>query len=177
MTDGRLSVDVQALARQPLIARALQAEIDAPVRLAADYSLALDESAIDIDRLSVGLFYTDPEPRVSLRADSKLRVRTRLGGRQSELGRTTGKVTLTLARLTPEPFANILKANGIAFSEANGKAVLTSNGRSLTVDTIEPFRIAGLAVKNPGWCLAEPVHSGGRFGDDPAGQCLAGETG
>jgi hypothetical protein len=156
VTDGRLSVDVQALARQPLIARALQAEIDAPVRLAADYSLALDESAIDIDRLSVGLFYTDPEPRVSLRADSKLRVRTRLGGRQSELGRTTGKVTLTLARLTPEPFANILKANGIAFSEANGKAVLTSNGRSLTVDTIEPFRIAGLAVKNPGGAVLNP---------------------
>ncbi len=98
VTDGHLGVDVQALARQPLIARALQAGIDAPVRLEADYSLARDDAAITIDRLSAGLFYTDPEPRISLRADSKLRVRTRLGGRQSELRRTTGKVTLTLAQ-------------------------------------------------------------------------------
>jgi hypothetical protein len=148
VTEGHLNVDLRALARQPLIARALQADIDAPVRLEADYSMASDGAAIDIDRLSAGLFYSDTEPRVSLRADSKLRVRTRLGGRQSELARTTGKVTLTLARLTPEPFVNILKAQGLAFSEATGKTVLTSNGRSLTVDTIEPVKIAGLAVKN-----------------------------
>jgi len=156
VTDGHLSIDVQALARQPLIARALQAGIDAPVRLEADYSLSRDDAAIDIDRLSAGLFYTGPEPRISLRADSKLRVRTRLGGRQSELARTTGKVTLTLAQLTPEPFANILKANGLAFATATGKVVLTSNGRSLTVDTIEPFRIAGLAVKKPGGAVLNP---------------------
>ena len=156
VTDGHLSVDVQALARQPLIARALQAGIDAPVRLEADYSLSRDDAAIAIDRLSAGLFYTDPEPRVSLQADSKLRVRTRLGGRQSELRRATGKVTLTLAQLTPEPFANILKANGLAFATATGKAVLTSNGRSLTVDTIEPFRIVGLAVKNPTGAVLNP---------------------
>ena len=156
VTDGHLNVDVQALVRQPLIARALQADIDAPVRLEADYSLAHDEASIAIDRLSAGLFYTDPEPRVSLRADSKLRVRTRLGGRQSELARTTGKVTLMLARLTPEPFANILKAKGLAFSEANGMAVLTSNGRSLTVDTIEPLRVTGLAVKNNTGAVLNP---------------------
>ena len=156
VTDGHLNVDVQALAQQPLIARALQADIDAPVRLEADYRLSRDDDAIDIDRLSAGLFYTDPEPRISLRADSKLRVRTRLGGRQSELRRTTGKVTLALAHLTPEPFANILKAKGLAFSEANGMAVLTSNGRSLTVDTIEPLKIAGLAVKNPGGAVLNP---------------------
>jgi hypothetical protein len=156
VTDGHLSIDVQALARQPVIARALQSGLDAPVRLEADYSLSRDEAAIDIDRLSAGLFYTDPEPRVSLRADSKLRVRTRLGGRQSELRRASGKVTLVLARLTPEPFANILKANGLAFSEAIGKAVLTSDGRSLTVDTIEPLKIAGLAVKNPTRAVLNP---------------------
>jgi len=156
VTNGRLSIDVQALARQPLIARTLQAGIDAPVRLEADYSLSRDDAAIDIDRLSAGLFYTGPEPRVSLQADSKLRVRTRLGGRQSELARTTGKVTLTLAQLTPEPFANILKANGLAFAAATGKAVLTSNGRSLTVDTIEPFRIAGFAVEKPDGAVLNP---------------------
>jgi hypothetical protein len=70
-------------------------------------------------------------------------VRTRLGGKQSELGRTTGRVTLALAKLTPEPFASILKAKGLAFAEANGEAVLTSDGRSLTVDTLEAPRDHG----------------------------------
>jgi hypothetical protein len=156
VTEGHLNVDMQALARQPLIARVLQADIDAPVRLEADYDLASDGAVIDINRLSAGLFYADTQPRVSLRADSKLRVRTRLGGRQSELARTTGKVTLTFARLTPEPFANILKAKGLAFSEASGKAVLTSNGRSLTVDTIEPVKITGLAVKSTTGAVLNP---------------------
>ncbi len=156
MTDGHLNVDLQALSRQPLIARALQASLDAPVRLEADYSLARDDSAIAIDRLSASLFYSAPEPRVSLQADSKLRVRTRLGGRQSELGRTTGKVTLTLAHLTPEPFAKILEAKGLAFSEATGKAVLTSNGKSLTVDTLEPLKITGIAVNNTAGAVLNP---------------------
>ena len=129
---------------------------DAPVRLEADYSLALGDSAIDIDRLAASLFYSSPEPRVSLQADSKLRVRTRLGGRQSELGRTTGKVTLALANLTPEPFAKILKAKGLAFSDATGKAVLTSNGKSLTVDTIEPLKITGIAVNNTAGAVLNP---------------------
>jgi hypothetical protein len=156
LTDGRLNVDLQALSRQPLIARALQASLDAPVRLEADYSLSRDDSAIAIDRLAASLFYSSPEPRVSLQADSKLRVRTRLGGRQSELGRTTGKVTLALVKLTPEPFANILKAKGLAFSEATGKAVLTSNGKSLTVDTIEPLKITGIAVNNTSGAVLKP---------------------
>lgn len=144
--DGRLDVNLQALSRQPVIARTLQAPFDAPLRLSADYRLARSDAAIDIDRLSARLFYGTPEPRLSLQAGSKLRVRTRLGGRQSELGRTTGKVTLALAKFTPEPFASILKAKGLAFTEANGKAVLTSNGRSLSVTTVDPLVISGIAV-------------------------------
>jgi hypothetical protein len=146
--DGHLEVNLQALSRQPVIARALQAAIDAPLRLEADYRLAQGDGAIDIDRLSANLFYSNPDPRLSLRADSKLRVRTRLGGRQSELGRATGRVTLALAKLTPEPFSSILKARGLAFTEANGEAVLVSDGRSLTVDTVNPLVVTGISVRS-----------------------------
>jgi hypothetical protein len=37
VTGGHLEVDLQALSRQPLIAKALQGAIDAPLRLEADY--------------------------------------------------------------------------------------------------------------------------------------------
>jgi hypothetical protein len=154
--EGQLQIDLQALSRQPVIARALQASVDAPLRLQADYRLAQDDTAIEVDRLSAGLFYATAEPRLSLTADSKLRVRTRLGGRQSELGRTTGRITLTLAKLTPEPFATILKAKGLSFSEANGETVLVSNGRSLTVDTVAPVVITGIAVRKPDGALLRP---------------------
>ncbi|MEA2094576.1 MAG: hypothetical protein U9P11_08440, partial [Pseudomonadota bacterium] len=70
LADGRLDVDVQALSQQPLIATTLQATIEAPVRLEADYKLAQGSANIDISRLVVKLFYDDPEPRVSLQADS-----------------------------------------------------------------------------------------------------------
>jgi hypothetical protein len=154
--DGHLDVDVQALSRQPLITRALQATIDAPLRLAADYRLVRGDAAIDINRLSADLFYSTPEPRLSLQADSKLRVRTRLVGRQSELGRATGKVTLALAKLTPEPFANILKAKGLAFTQAEGRLVLTSNGRSLTVDSVDPLVVTGIAVHTADGAVLNP---------------------
>jgi hypothetical protein len=156
VAEGRLDVDVQRLSQQPLIAAALQAEVEAPVRLEADYSLAQGNSSIDISRLAVNLFYADPQPRVSLQANSKLRVRTMLGRKDSQLTRTTGKATLTVANLTPEPFASILAANGIAFTEANGKAVLTSKGKSLTVDTVEPFVVAGIDVHNEDGAVLQP---------------------
>jgi len=154
--DGHLELDLQALSRQPLIARALQAALDAPLRLEADYHLAQSDAAVDIDRLTAGLFYDTAEPRLSLKADSKLRVRTRLGGRQSELRRTTGKITLALSKLTPEPFASILKARGLSFSEANGEAVLVSDGRSLTVDTVAPVVIKGIALRKADSAVLNP---------------------
>jgi hypothetical protein len=148
LTDGHLDADLQVLSKQPFIVRALQASVDAPVRLKADYRLAQGDGAVDIDRLSAKLFYDDPEPRLSLHADSNLRIRTQLGGRQSELERTTGKVTVALTKLTPEPFANILKARGLAFTQAEGKAELVSDGRTLTVNTVAPFVISGITVRS-----------------------------
>ncbi len=148
LADGHLNVDIQALAQQPVVADTLQAGVTSPVRIEADYKLAQDDSSIDISRLAVNLFYADTEPRVALTADSKVRVRTRLGRSQSGVGRARGKVTLAVAGLTPGPFADILKANGLTFDEANGKAELTSDGRSLTVDSIDPFIISGIGLSN-----------------------------
>ncbi|MEN8204890.1 MAG: hypothetical protein ABFS24_02645 [Pseudomonadota bacterium] len=150
LAEGRLDVDMQALSKQPLIARSLQGSIEAPLWLDASYKLAQGASSIDLSRLSAKLFYADKQQRVSLLADSGVRVRTSLGRKQSELGRARGKVTLTLENLTPEPFAGILAANGLSFSNANGKAVLNSDGKSLSIDTIEPFRVTGVTVASEG---------------------------
>jgi len=146
LAEGRLDADVQALSKQPLIARALQGSIEAPVRLDADYKLAQGTSSVDLSRLSAKLFYADKQPRVSLQAEPGVRVRTNLGSGQSELGRARGKVTLSVANLTPEPFAGILAANGLSFTDANGRAELSSDGKSLRIDTVEPFRVTGVAI-------------------------------
>jgi hypothetical protein len=147
LAEGQLDMDVQALSLQPVVDRALQGSIEAPLRLEADYKLARGASSIDLNRLSANLIYADNQPRISLQADSNVRVRTNLSSRQSELGRARGKVTLTVANLTPEPFAGILAANGLTVADANGKAVLSSDGRSLRIDTIEPFRVTGAVLK------------------------------
>ncbi|MEJ2690012.1 MAG: hypothetical protein P8130_08685 [Deltaproteobacteria bacterium] len=141
LTDGHLDADLQALSKQPFIVRELKAAVEAPVRLQADYRLARGDGAVDVDRLSARLFYNDQQPRLSLHADSKLQIRTKLGERQSELGRTTGKVTIDLNKFTPKPFAGILKARGLAFTQADGKAELVSDGRTLTLNTIKPLVI------------------------------------
>jgi len=171
LADGSLAIDIQALARQPVVADALQAGVTAPVRLEADYQLSQGESSIDISRLAVSLFYADGGPRVSLTADSKVRVRTRLRRNQSEVGRARGKVTLAVAGLTPGPFADILKARGVAFSEANGKAVLSSDGKSLTIDSIEPFIITGVGVSGEDGVLLQPFTL-----KADAGAVLTGDT-
>jgi hypothetical protein len=148
LADGQLDMDLQAFSLQPVVARVLQGSIEAPMRLEASYKLAQDTSSIDLSELSANLFYADQQPRISLQADSGVRIRTQLGRRQSELGRARGNVTLTVANLTPEPIAGILAANGLSFTEANGKAVLGSDGESLSVRTIEPFRVTGVAVSS-----------------------------
>jgi hypothetical protein len=147
LAEGQLNMDVQAFSMQPVVARALQGSIEAPLWLEADYKLAQGESSIDLSRLSANLLYADKQPRISLQADSNVRVRTNLSGRQSELGRARGKVTLTVANLTPEPFAGILAANGLTITNANGKAVLSSDGKSLRIDTVEPLRVTGAVLK------------------------------
>ena len=144
--DGHLVANVQALSGQPVVARALQGDVESPVRLEATYKLAHSAGGIDLDRLSANLLYEDEEPRVSLSADSRVRIRTQLGNRQSELDRARGKITLAVSNLTPEPFAGILEANGLSFTEANGKAELLSDGKSLRIDTIEPFVAKGVTV-------------------------------
>jgi hypothetical protein len=147
LAEGQLDADLQALSRQPVVDRALQGSLEAPLRLEANYKLAQGASSIDLSRLSANLLYADNQPRISLQADSNVRVRTNLSSRQSELGRARGKVTLTVTNLTPEPFAGILAARGLAFNEANGKAVLSSDGKSLTINTIEPFKMTGSVLK------------------------------
>jgi hypothetical protein len=154
--DGHITIDAQALARQPVVAKALEAQVVSPVRLEADYRLAQGASSIDINRLGVNVFYADTEPRLSLKADSNVRVRTRLARNQSELGRARGELTLTVARMTPDPFSEILAANGLAFTEANGKAVLTSDGDSLKIDSLEPLTITGIALKGKDGALLHP---------------------
>ncbi len=148
--DGRLNVDILALSKQPLVARALQGDVESPVRLEASYKLAQGSSHIDLESLSAKLFYQDQQPRVSLTADSRVRIRTRLGSNQSELGRARGKVTLAVSNLTPDPFNAILEANGLSFREANGRAVLSTDGKSARIDTIEPFILHGVTVGDAG---------------------------
>jgi hypothetical protein len=147
LAEGQLEMDVQTFSRQPVVARALQGSIEAPLWLEADYKLAQGASSIDLSRLSANLLYADKQPRISLQADSNVRVRTNLSSRQSELGRARGKVTLTVANLTPEPFAAILAANGLTIADVNGKAVLSSDGKSLRIDTVEPLRVTGAVLK------------------------------
>jgi len=171
VADGRLDIDIQALARQPVVADVLQAGVTAPVRLEADYRLAQGEGSIDISRLAGNLVYADGEPRVSLAADSNVRVRTRLRRNQSEVGRARGKVTLAVAGLTPGPFAGILEARGLGFSEANGKAVLSSDGKSLTIDSIEPFTVTGIGVSGGKGVLLQPFTL-----TADAGAVLSGDT-
>jgi hypothetical protein len=98
-------------------------------------------------------------------------VRTRIGRNQAAVGRASGKVTLAVTGLTPDPFAGILKAKGIGFSEANGKAVLTSDGKSLTIDSVEPFKISGVGVRGEEGMLVQPFSI---VAD--AGAVLSGDT-
>ncbi len=147
LASGKLDANLEALSKQPLIAKILKAEIASALRFEADYKLAQGKTRIDISRLAAKLFYSDSAPKISLQADSKVRVYTKLRSKQSEIGRAKGKVTLTVANLTAKPFANILAANGLTFNRANGKAELSSKGKSLTVKTIEPFVINGIEVK------------------------------
>ncbi len=147
LASGKLNANLEALSKQPIIAEILKAEISSPLRFEADYKLAQGKTRIDISRLTANLFYSDAAPKITLQADSKVRLYTKFRSKQSEIGRAKGKVTLTVADLTPKPFAKVLAANGLTFKQVNGQAELSSNGKALTVKTIEPFVINGIEVK------------------------------
>lgn len=154
--DGRIGIDLQAIAGQPVIAKALLGPIESPLRLEADYSMSRDQASIDVSRLAVNLFYGDPLPRISLRADPSLRFHTDIQKKKAPLGRASGRIVVDVARLSPEPFAKVLEAHGLAFSAGSGKATVTSDGTTLSVDTIEPFQINGIHVTQKGRDLLRP---------------------
>jgi len=156
LADGHLSVDGQAVTRQPLVADALKAPLDAPVRLEADYGLEQRTDRIDIKRLAARLVYGDDRTRLQLQADSGIRIRTARARSASVAGAARGQATLTLNNLTSEPFASILAARGLAFDTINGKAVLGSDGRALQIETPEPLVVAGVALKSADKRLINP---------------------
>jgi len=157
-TSGNLTVDIQAVSQQPVVSDALHASISSPLRFETDYSLAYDSTHIDIDKLKANLFYTDTKPRISLNADTGVRIRTQLNAKQSEYDRARGKVTFEIQNLTPDPFVEILATKGITFAEANGKAVLTSDGHSLHIDGLQPFTITNIQIGNGKGTKFHPIN-------------------
>jgi hypothetical protein len=155
-SSGQMKLDIQAITQQPVVSNALQASIVSPVRFEADYSLASNADSVEIDKLNANLFYSDTQPRITLNADSKVHVRTKIGASQSKLGRAQGKITFAIQNLTPEPFVDILVAKGINFKEVTGKAVLTSDGNSLHLDSLEPFTITEIDISNEEGALLHP---------------------
>ncbi|MCZ6566465.1 MAG: hypothetical protein O6852_10140 [Gammaproteobacteria bacterium] len=155
---GNLTVDIQAASQQPVVSDALQASISSPLRFETDYSLAYDSTHIDIDKLKANLFYTDTQPRISLNADTGIRIRTQLNTKQSQYDRARGKVTFEIQNLTPDPFVEILAAKGITFAEVNGKAVLTSDGNSLHIDSLQPFTITDIQIGNEEGAKFHPIN-------------------
>ena len=65
-------------------------------------------------------------------------------------------MTVELNKLTPEPFASILKARGLAFTQADGKAELVADGSNLTVNTVTPLVISDIAVRRGDAALLHP---------------------
>ncbi len=170
--DGRLAIDLRALAEQPGIARALKAGIESPLRLEAEYGLEQTEDSVDIKRLAANLFYADGPPRVALTSPGGLRVRIQPGANPNPLGRATGRVTLDIRDLSPEPFAKALEANGLSFGKASGKASIISDGAALNLDAVEPFVIEGIAVKEGGKGVLRPF----AIKLEPGATTLRGET-
>ncbi|MGH9890578.1 MAG: hypothetical protein ACREA0_01045 [bacterium] len=154
--DGRVAIDLRALAEQPGIARALKGGIESPMRLEAEYGLEQTEDSVDIKRLAANLLYADGSPRVALTSAGGLRVRTTPGANANPLGGATGRVALDIRDLSPEPFAEALEANGWSFGKASGKASIVSDGATLNLDTVEPFVIEGIAVKENGKAVLRP---------------------
>ncbi|MEZ5540906.1 MAG: hypothetical protein R3F42_02565 [Pseudomonadota bacterium] len=153
---GHLEVNLEALSRQPLLAGRLQAALSAPARLQADYRLAQDSNRIDISRLSAALLYTDAQPRIALQADAGIRIPTVLNTRRSALGGSRGKIAFTVSNLTPEPFADILAANGISITSADGRVVLDTDGRAVSVSTPQTLQIRGLTLTSAGKTRVRP---------------------
>lgn len=156
VTEGRVDADLMSLARQPLVASLLGAELNAPVRFEADYRLAQDADGIDISRLAANVFYDDAEPKIAVLATSRIRVRTRLAAEAPAAGQARGELALTIRELTAQPFADILAARGLSFSTANGQVVLSSDGNTMRVATEGPLEISGIAVRGAEGSLVEP---------------------
>ena len=155
-TSGDMEIDLQAVSNQPVIANALEASINSPVRFQANYELAANESSINIDTLAANLFYEDSLPRIALTADSKVSVRTKLEENESEMSRARGKLSFNIQNLTPDPFEDILAVKGMSFKDVSGSAVLTSDGETLKLDSIEPFTMTEIHISNEDGAVLYP---------------------
>ncbi len=155
---GKISIDIEAVAQQPVIAEQLEATLDGRLSLDAEYRLEYSESGIDISRLKANVYYDDEQPRVSLATDSGIHIQTALDAGQSELGRARGQLSLNVNDLTPGPFAGMLSEYGVSFGDANGRAVLTSADGSLRFESTESLTVRNIRISGEEGEIAPPVN-------------------
>lgn len=172
LAEGHLEADLQGLSRQPLLASRLQSALSAPARLQADYRLAQRSTRIDISQLSAELLYADMQPRIALQADAGISIPTVLDTRHSALGGSRGKITLSISNLTPEPFADILAASGLGFASADGRIVLDTDGRNVTVSTSQMLQVRGLSLNSPDGARVRPLALSGELNANLQGERL-----
>lgn len=144
---GEIDLDLREWSKQPIVTNKLGGTIQSPVRLHAQYRIAQNGSAIEIGKLAANLFYTGTTPRLSLVTQPGFTVRTQLAQNENVARLAVGSAELRLNRLSPEPFADILKAKKLNFSSIDGHAILHSDGAKLSATMPQPIMVSDVEIK------------------------------
>lgn len=144
---GRLEVDLNVLAKQPMISRALRKSPNAPpLRATVVYDLEQQAATTRLAALGVTLA-VGSDSKIALTTTPGLTLRSHIGENESLAAHAVGQATLTVTDLSSAALSEFLPDPRLSFSAAEGVLQLSSDGNLLTATSTAPLAIRNLALQ------------------------------
>jgi hypothetical protein len=154
--DGRLELDLRALAAQPAVRRALnRAPPDLAVDATLDFAAVQRGDTIEIGRLAADL-RAGRRATFALSATSGLEVRPTLARGERLARHVVGGVELKIRDLASSVIERVVALEGVDFAEISADLRLSSDGAVLKADSAAPLRLERVRVSSGDQALLHP---------------------
>jgi hypothetical protein len=162
--EGRLELDLQALAAQPALRRALDSALDRAVPDLAldgtvDFAASQTGDTLRVVRLDAKLA-AGRRANFALKATRSLDIRPTLARGERLARHVVGGVELQIRDLSSAVIERFVALEGIDFAEINADLRLESDGSLLKADSAAPLRLERVRVSDGKQALLQPFDVG-----------------
>ena len=156
VASGKLALNANALARQPVVAEALpQAMPTVPVKGTLEFDLTQVKDTINA-RLAHAVLALGKQATIELTAEPGLVLRGHLAASENLARHVVGAVALNIKNLSSATLAEFVPLKDISLAEINSSLRLNSDGNVLQATSLAPLGLADVRITDGKRALFDP---------------------